>query len=144
MSKGRLAANRREHAPYGWGEIRFVNVELHIGWELSLVACGAQVVGAIDLCPPHRGEDWPATHSFIMGRPPTRAGDAAMVLLRWRKAKQFRNGVRTGLVDGGTNRYLYRLQVQLAGLVAVGEDALQLVFYLAGGFFADRGCRFFS
>ena len=66
-----------------------------------------------------------------------------MVLIRRREAKQFRNRVRAGLVDGGTNRYLHRLEIQLAGLVAVGEDALQLVFYLAGGLFADRGCRFF-
>jgi hypothetical protein len=49
-----------------------------------------------------------------------------MVVIRWGKAQQFGNGVRARLVDGGANRRLRGLKIQLAGLVPVGENPVQL------------------
>ena len=54
------------------------------------------------------------------------------------KAQQFGNGVRASLMYR-SECYLCGLQIQLASLPAVGKNPLQLLFYLAGGFFA--GCR---
>jgi hypothetical protein len=51
-----------------------------------------------------------------------------MVVTRRRKAQQFGNGVRARLMDGGANRHLRGLKVQLAGLAPVGENPLQLLF----------------
>lgn len=63
----------------------------------------------------------------------------------WRgKAQQFGNGVRTGLMDRRANGHLGSFQIQLTGVPAVGKNPLQLTFYLAGGFLADRRRRFFS
>jgi len=45
----------------------------------------------------------------------------AVAVIRWCKTQQFGNGVRARLMDGGANRHLCGLQIQLAGFVAVGE-----------------------
>ena len=128
LSEGRLAAHRREHAPHAWGEVCLVDVELNVGRELSLAACGTQVVGAIDLCPTHSGEYRPRTHSFIFGRMTTSTRNASMSIVRWWKAQQLGYRIRAGLVDGGANRHLHGREIQVAGLVLVGEDPLKLMF----------------
>jgi hypothetical protein len=51
-----------------------------------------------------------------------------MIRLRWWKAQQLGNRIRACLVNGGANGHLHGLQIQLAGLAAVGKDPLQLMF----------------
>ncbi|MGA2117330.1 MAG: hypothetical protein ABSH56_21535 [Bryobacteraceae bacterium] len=128
LSEGRHAAYCREHAPHARREVRLIDVQFHVGGELPRVACGAQVIGSVDACPSHHGENRPRTHSFISGDTTASARNAAMVAVRWGKAQQFGNGVSAGLVDRGANRRLRSLKIQLAGLVPVGENPLQLLF----------------
>jgi hypothetical protein len=51
-----------------------------------------------------------------------------MVVIRGCKTQQFGNGVRASLMDRGANRHLGSLEIQLASLVPVGENPLQLLF----------------
>ncbi len=107
LSKRRLVSDGCEHAPNAGREIRLVNVELHVRRKLSAVACRAQIVGSVDLCPAHSREDRPGTHSFIFGRVTAGTGNGSMVTIRRIKSQQFRDGGRTRLMDGGANRHLH-------------------------------------
>jgi hypothetical protein len=51
-----------------------------------------------------------------------------MIVLGRGKAQQFGNGVGASLMDRATNRHLRSLEIQLAGLVPIGENPLQLLF----------------
>jgi hypothetical protein len=50
-----------------------------------------------------------------------------MSLLRRLKSQQFGDGIRSGLMDGGTNRHLHRFQIQVAAVVLVDEDPSELL-----------------
>jgi hypothetical protein len=47
-------------------------------------------------------------------------------------------------MQGGTEGHLHRLQIQVAGLLAFGEDAAQQRGYFARDLGLDRRGRFFS
>ena len=144
LRKRRFSTDHGEHAPHSRGHIRFVDIEFDVRRKLSAVAGGAKVVGALHTRPTHGGEYRPGPHSLISGHLTTRAGNAAMVVI-WRgKTQQFGHGVRAGLMDRRANGHLGSFQIQLTGAPPVGKNPLQLKFYLAGSFFADRGRRFFS
>ncbi len=66
FSEGCHAANCREHTPHAWGEVRLIDVQFHLGREVSRMANGAQVMGSVDPCPIHNGEHLPRTHAFII------------------------------------------------------------------------------
>jgi hypothetical protein len=51
-----------------------------------------------------------------------------MIVIRRGKAQQFGNGVSAGVMERGADRHLRSLKIQLAGLVPVGENSLQLLF----------------
>src|SRR5664279_1006811 len=44
---------------------RTPDVQFDVGRKLSCVAHGTQVIGSVNSCPTHHGEDRPRTHSFI-------------------------------------------------------------------------------
>jgi len=90
------------------------------------VAFGAQVVGAVDLCPTHHGEDRAGTHTFIFGDMTTGTRNGSVVGVRRLKSQEFGESGGASLMDRGANRYLHGLQIQLAGPMPVGEDALEL------------------
>lgn len=50
-----------------------------------------------------------------------------MFLIWRRESQQFGDRLRCGLVYGGANRQLHRLQIQMAALVPVVEDSLELL-----------------
>jgi hypothetical protein len=121
-----------------------MDIEFDIRRKLSAVAGGAEVIRALHTRPTHRGEYRPGPHSLVSGHLTTRAGNAAMVIIGWGKTQQFGHGVRAGLMDRRANGHLGSFQIQLTGAPTVGKNPLQLKFYLAGSFFADRRRRFFS
>jgi hypothetical protein len=47
-------------------------------------------------------------------------------------------------MQGGTKGHLHRLQIQIAGLLALGEDTTQQRGYFARDLGVDRRGRFFS
>ncbi|MGB6941929.1 MAG: hypothetical protein WBE37_06020 [Bryobacteraceae bacterium] len=47
-------------------------------------------------------------------------------------------------MQGGTDGHLHRLQIQIAGLLALGEYTTQQRRYFAGNLGVDRRGRFFS
>lgn len=72
------------------------------------------------------------------------AGDVALFRGRFWKLQQLTEGRRAGLMQRGTEGHLDRLQIQLAGPLALGEDAAQQCGYFARDLGLDRRGRFFS
>ena len=79
------------------------------------------------MCPADHGEYRSGTHPFITGRLPTTTGNHPLLLVRRLPPQQFCDCVSSGLMDGGANRHLHGFQVQLATLVALVEDPLELL-----------------
>jgi hypothetical protein len=50
-----------------------------------------------------------------------------LILIRRLPPQQLCNGFGSGLMNRRTNRHLYGLQIQLAALMAVVENALELL-----------------
>ena len=128
LSKGRHAADGRQHAPHSRREVRLIDIQFNVGRKLSRVAGGTQVIGSVNMGPAHHGEYWARTHSFISGDSTARARNGAMLVIGWGEAQQFGDGVSASLMDRAANRHLRRLQIQLAGLVPVSENPLHLLF----------------
>ena len=105
----------------------FIDVELNVGGELSLIALRTEIVGALDPCPSYSRQYRAGTHSYILGRMTAVAGQASMVTVRWLKSQQLGDGIGAGLMDRGSNRCLHGLQIQPAGAMPIGKDSLELV-----------------
>jgi hypothetical protein len=58
--------------------------------------------------------------------------------------QQFIQQQRSRLVEGGADRHLHRLQVQVRGVVTLAKDESQQFFYFTGDFLLDGLRRFFS
>ena len=72
------------------------------------------------------------------------AGDGAKIGGRLGELQQLTEGCCAGLMQGGTEGHLHRLQIQVAGLLALGEDTAQQRGYFACNLGVDRRGRFFS
>lgn len=72
------------------------------------------------------------------------AGNGAPIGARLGELQQLSESRCAGLMQGGTEGHLHRLQIQIAGLLALREDAAQQRGYFAGDFGVDRFRRFFS
>ena len=72
------------------------------------------------------------------------AGDGTLFGGRLGELQQLTEGRCAGLMQGRTDGQLHRLQIQAAGLLALGEDAPQQRCYFARDLGVDRRGRFFS
>ena len=72
------------------------------------------------------------------------AGNVALIGGRLGELQQLTEGCCASLRQGGTEGHLYRLQIQVAGLLALGEDTAQQRGYFARDLGVDRRGRFFS
>ena len=73
-----------------------------------------------------------------------RARDVAQFGGRFGELQQLSERRRPGLMQGGAEAHLYRLQIYGAGLLPLGEDAAQQRGYLARDLRMNRFGRFFS
>ena len=72
------------------------------------------------------------------------ARNAALVGGGHGKLQQLRESRRSGLMQDGAKAHLHRLQIEAAGLLPLGEDAVQQCGYFARDLCMDRLGRFFS
>jgi hypothetical protein len=71
------------------------------------------------------------------------AGDGALAGGRLGEPQQLTEGRCAGLMQGGTEGHLHRLQIQIAGLLALGEDTAQQLGYFVRDLGMDRRGLFF-
>ncbi|MBI4905327.1 MAG: hypothetical protein HY820_16960 [Acidobacteria bacterium] len=126
-NKGSLAADGSQHASHAGREIRLVDVERDVGGKLSVVTRRAPIVRALDTCPAHCGEDRTGTHALVIGRVAANARDGSMLTVRLIEAQQLGDRSRARLMYGGADGHFHGFQIQAAGSVPVGEDALKLM-----------------
>lgn len=79
-------------------------VQFAILWELSLMAVGTQIVGALDFDLTHRRQQGFSTQFHILGLLATATGDVALLGAGGHELQQLGQGSGSGLVHGGTNR----------------------------------------
>ena len=126
-NKGSLAADDCQHAPHTGREIRFVDVERDVGGELSVITRRAPIVGALDTCTAHGGEEGTGTDALVIGQMAASAREGSMITVGWIEAQQLCDGRGAGLMHGGADGHFHGFQIQVAGFVPIGEDALKLM-----------------
>jgi hypothetical protein len=117
---------------------------LAIDGELAVVAARAQIPGARQFHFAQSGENAPRAQFAVLRLTAAWAGDSALAGGRLGELQQLAEGRRAGLMQGGTEGHLHRLQIQVAGWLALGEDAAQQRGYFARDLGVDRRGRFFS
>ena len=104
----------------------------------------AQVPGARQFHFTQSSENAPRAQFAVVRLTAAWAGDGALIGGRLWEPQQLTQGCCAGLMQGGTDGHLHRLQIQVAGLLALGENAVQQRTYFARDLGMDRRGRFFS
>jgi hypothetical protein len=116
---------------------------LAIHGKLAVVTARAQIPGARQFHFTQRGENAPRAQFAVVRLIAAWAGDGALIGGGLAEPQQLTQGRCSGLMQGGTEGHLHRLQIQVAGLLALGEDTAQQRGYFARDLGVDRRGRFF-
>jgi hypothetical protein len=98
---------------------------LAIDGELAVVTAWAQIPGAGQFHFTQNRENTPRAQFAVVRLTAAGAGDGALVGSRLGEPQQLTEGRCAGLMQGGAEGHLHRLQIQVAGLLALGEDTAQ-------------------
>ena len=101
------------------------DVQLAICWKLALVTAWAQIPGARQFHFTQSGENTPRAQFTVVRLTAAWARDGALTGGRLGELQQLTESRCASLMQGGTEGHLHRLQIQLAGLLALGEDPAQ-------------------
>ena len=104
----------------------------------------AQIPGARQFHFSQSGENVPRAQFAVVRLTAACTGDGALIGGRLGEPQQLTEGRCAGLMQGGTEGHLHRLQIQVAGLLALGEDTAQQRAHFARDLGVDRRGRFFS
>ena len=103
-----------------------------------------QIPGARQFHFTQSGENAPRAQFAVVRLTAAGAGDGALIGGRLGEPQQLTESCCAGLMEGGTEGHLHRLQIQLAALLTLGEDTAQQRAYFARDLGVDRRRRFFS
>jgi hypothetical protein len=117
---------------------------LAIHGKLAVVTARAQLPGARQFHFTQSGENAPRAQFAVVRLTATWAGDGALIGGRLGELQPLTECRCAGLRQGGTEAHLHRLQIQVAGPLALGEDTAQQRGYFACDLGVDRRGRFFS
>jgi hypothetical protein len=117
---------------------------LPIHGKLAVVAVRAQIPGTRQFHFTQNGKNASRAQLTEVGLAAARTEDVALIGGRLRELQQMTEGDCAGLMQGGTEGHLHRFQIQLTGLLALGEDATQQHGHFACDLGLDRRGRFFS
>ena len=109
-----------------------------------MVTARAQIPGARQFHFTQSGKNAPRAQFTVVCLTATWAGDGALLGGRLGELQQLTEGRCAGLMQGRTEGQFHRLQIQAAGLPALGEDAAQQRGYFARDLGVDCRGRFFS
>jgi hypothetical protein len=141
--KRSLLAHQRVHAAHSRGELRILNIQFDIRWELAGVTVAAEVVGSRYLHLAHCREDRFGAQLPILGWMAAATRNAP-VFARWcRKLQQLAENRRPRPTHRRTHYSFDGFQVHLSRLAAALENRSQKLFYFARDLLTDRFGRFF-
>src|SRR5436305_1435943 len=144
MIEGRLLADQSMHAPHARREVGVVDVQFVVGRELALVAIRTQIPRARDFHLAQGGQDTPRAQFAVTCLLAAGTRKRTLWFGRLAKAQQVAEGGGAGMMQGSAEGQFHRLQIRLAGLLALGEDACQQRGYFARDLVLDGLGRFFS
>ena len=108
------------------------------------MAMRTQIPGARDFHLAESGLDAPRAPFTVTRFLAAGTWNRALVRRRLRELQQLAEGGCAGPMQHGAQSHFHRLQIRLAGLFALGEDARQQRGYFARDLVLDRLGRFFS
>jgi hypothetical protein len=144
MIEGGLLTNQSLHAAYARRELRALNIQFEIGWELAGMTMRAQIVGTRNLHLTHGRQHRLGPSFAIMSLLAARAGKSALFVGRAWEAQQFGQRGCARAMHRRAHRHFDSLQVEPPRVAPATENDTQQLIYFVRDFLADRLRRFFS
>ena len=144
MSERGRRSHCPKHAAHAGRELLMGDVQLHVGWELPLMASPTQIIGAQDLRRANHGQQRLAAQPLVLRMVAAGTWQATLLGAGRLKLQQLAHRGCASLMEGGSQGCFQGLQIRAAVLATLRKHAAQELIHFPRNFLMDCSSRFFS